>query len=150
MYLRSFMFAINISQPHQPYSATIVTSYCHIHLSIKIDIIVFIKQQTTSRFPVFSARSSVTFHNSITMAMKYSTRKFIEENKKLKQEVRKLKESVAILLQDVTCARIQLTETQARLNAMVYCLGSKSAEHKSTKGMLNLCLQEGARGGSQT
>ena len=119
MYLRSFMFAVNISQPHQPYSATIVTSYCHIHLSIKIDIVVFIKQQTTSRFPVFSARSSGMFHNSITMAMKYSNRKFIEENKQMKQEVRKLKESVAILLQDVTCARIQLTETQARLNAMV-------------------------------
>jgi hypothetical protein len=90
------------------------------------------------------------FHNSITMAMKYSNRKFIEENKQMKQEVRKLKESVAILLQDVTCARIQLTETQARLNAMVYCLGSKSAEHKLTKDMLNLCLQEGARGSSQT
>jgi hypothetical protein len=86
MYLKSFMFAINISLPHQPYSATIVTNYCHMH------------------------------HVN----------------------------------QDVTCARIQLTETQARLNAMVYCLGSKSAEHKSTKGMLNLCLQEGAQGGSQT
>ena len=62
MYLRSFMFAVNISQPHQPYSATIVTSYCHIHLSIKIDIAVFIKQQTTSRFPVFSPRPPVTCH----------------------------------------------------------------------------------------
>ena len=84
------------------------------------------------------------------MTTKYSTRRFIEENKKLKQEVRNLKESVATLLQDVTCAKIQLTETQARLDAVVYCLGSESAEHRLTNDMLNICIQEGAQGSSQT
>jgi regulator of replication initiation timing len=108
-----------------------------------------VNQQTTSRIPVLSARSSVLFHNSVIMAMKRSTRKFIEENRKLKQEVEKLKESVAILLQDVTCARIQLSETQARLDAMVYCLGSESAEHRLTKDMLNHCIQDRAQDRSQ-
>ena len=77
----------------------------------------------------------MTFHNSIIMAMKYSTRKLIEENKKLKQEVRKLRESVAILLQDVTCAKIKLTENQARLDAM--------------DDRLNLCIKERAQDSSQ-
>jgi hypothetical protein len=83
------------------------------------------------------------------MAMKRSTRKFIEENRKLKQEVEKLKESVVTLLQDITCARIQLSETQARLDAMVYCLGSESAEHRLTKDMLNHCIQDRAQDRSQ-
>jgi regulator of replication initiation timing len=66
------------------------------------------------------------------MAMKRFTRKFIEENRRLQQEVENLREAVVTLLQDITCARIQLSETQARLDAMVYCLGQEAAEHRLT------------------
>jgi hypothetical protein len=83
------------------------------------------------------------------MAMKRFTGKFIEENRKLQQEVENLRESVVTLLQDLTCARIQLSETQARLNAMVYCLGQESAEHRLTKDMLNQCIQDRAQDRSQ-
>ena len=83
------------------------------------------------------------------MAMKRFTRKFIEENRKLQQEVENLRESMVTLLQDLTCARIQLSETQARLDAMVYCLGQESAKHRLTKDMLNQCLQDRAQDRSQ-
>ena len=79
------------------------------------------------------------------MAMKRFTGKFIEENRKLQQEVENLRESVVTLLQDLTCARIQLSETQARLDAMVYCLGQESAEHRLTKDLLNQCIQDRAQ-----
>ena len=83
------------------------------------------------------------------MAMKCFTGKFIEENRKLQQEVEKIGESVVTLLQDLICARIQLSETQARLDAMVYCLGQESAEHRLTKDMLNQCIQDRAQDRSQ-
>ena len=79
------------------------------------------------------------------MAMKRFTRKFIEENRRLQQEVENLREAVVTLLQDITCARIQLSETQARLDAMVYCLGQEAAEHRLTKDLLNQCIQDWAQ-----
>ena len=83
------------------------------------------------------------------MAMKRFTRKFIEENRRLQQEVENLREAVVTLLQDITCARIQLSETQAQLDAMVYCIGQESAEHRLTKDMLNQCIQDRAQDRSQ-
>jgi hypothetical protein len=79
------------------------------------------------------------------MAMKRFTRKFIEENRRLQQEVENLREAVVTLLQDITCARIQLSETQARLDAMVYCLGQEAAKHRLTKDLLNQCIQDRAQ-----
>jgi hypothetical protein len=76
------------------------------------------------------------------MAMKRFTRKMLDENRGLKQEIEKLREAIVTLLQDLTCAQIQLSETQARLDAMVYCLGQEAAEHRITKDLLNQCIQD--------
>jgi hypothetical protein len=76
------------------------------------------------------------------MAMKRFTRKMLDENRRLKQEIEKLREAIVTLLQDLTCAQIQLSETQARLDAMVYCLGQEAAEHRITKDLLNQCIQD--------
>ena len=66
----------------------------------------------------------------------------LDENRRLKQEIEKLREAIVTLLQDLTCAQIQLSETQARLDAMVYCLGQEAAEHRITKDLLNQCIQD--------
>ena len=79
------------------------------------------------------------------MAMKRFTKKMLDDNRKLKQEIEKLREAIVTLLQDLTCAQIQLSETQARLDAMVYCLGQEAAEHRITKDLLNQCIQDRIR-----
>ena len=76
------------------------------------------------------------------MAMKRFTKKMLENNRKLKQEIEKLREAIVTLLQDLTSSQIQLSETQARLDAMVYCLGQEAAEHRITKDLLNQCIQD--------
>jgi hypothetical protein len=63
----------------------------------------------------------------------------------LKQEIEKLREAIVTLLQDLTSSQIQLSETQARLDAMVYCLGQEAAEHRITKDLLNQCIQDRIR-----
>ena len=84
----------------------------------------------------------MSFYSSDIMAMKRFTRKLLDENRRLKQEIEKLREAIVTLLQDLTCAQIQLSETQARLDAMVYCLGQEAAEHRITKDLLNQCIQD--------
>jgi regulator of replication initiation timing len=84
----------------------------------------------------------MSFYSSDIMAMKRFTRKMLDENRRLKQEIEKLREAIVTLLQDLTCAQIQLSETQARLDAMVYCLGQEAAEHRITKDLLNQCIQD--------
>jgi regulator of replication initiation timing len=79
------------------------------------------------------------------MAMKRFTKKMLDENRKLKQEIEKLREAIVTLLQDLTSSQIQLSETQARLDAMVYCLGQEAAEHRITKDLLNQCIQDRIR-----
>ena len=76
------------------------------------------------------------------MAMKRFTKKMLDDNRKLKQEIENLREAIVTLLQDLTCSQIQLSETQARLDAMVYCLGQEAAEHRITKDLLNQCIQD--------
>jgi hypothetical protein len=79
------------------------------------------------------------------MAMKRFTKKMLDDNRKLKQEIEKLREAIVTLLQDLTSSQIQLSETQARLDAMVYCLGQEAAEHRITKDLLNQCIQDRIR-----
>jgi hypothetical protein len=79
------------------------------------------------------------------MAMKRFTKKMLDDNRKLKQEIEKLREAIVTLLQDLTSSQIQLPETQARLDAMVYCLGQEAAEHRITKDLLNQCIQDRIR-----
>ena len=69
----------------------------------------------------------------------------LDDNRKLKQEIEKLREAIVTLLQDLTSSQIQLSETQARLDAMVYCLGQEAAEHRITKDLLNQCIQDRIR-----
>ena len=69
----------------------------------------------------------------------------LDDNRKLKQEIEKLREAIVTLLQDLTSSQIQLPETQARLDAMVYCLGQEAAEHRITKDLLNQCIQDRIR-----
>ena len=71
------------------------------------------------------------------MAMKRFTKKMLDDNRKLKQEIEKMREAIVTLLQDLISSQIQLSETQARLDAMVYCLGQEAAEHRITKDLLN-------------
>ena len=108
----------------------------------------FLTNTSATIFPVFTyttTSSPVSFYSSVIMAMKRFTRKMLDENRRLKQEIEKLREAVVTLLQDLTCARIQLSETQARLDAMVYCLGQEAAEHRMTKDLLNQCIQDRAQ-----
>ena len=79
------------------------------------------------------------------MAMKRFTKKMLDDNRKLKQEIGKLREAIVTLLQDLTSSQIQLSETQARLDAIVYCLGQEAAEHRITKDLLNHCIQDRIR-----
>jgi Lhr-like helicase len=79
------------------------------------------------------------------MAMKRFTKKMLDDNRKLKQEIEKLREAIVTLLQDLTSSQIQLSETQARLDAMVNCLGQEAAEHRITKDLLNQCIQDRIR-----
>ena len=79
------------------------------------------------------------------MAMKRFTKKMLDDNRKLKQEIENLREAIVTLLQDLTSSQIQLSETQARLDAMVYCLGQEAAEHRITKDLLNQCIQDRIR-----
>jgi hypothetical protein len=76
------------------------------------------------------------------MAMKRFTKKMLDDNRKLKQEIEKMREAIVTLLQDLISSQIQLSETQARLDAMVYCLGQEAAEHRITKDLLNQCIRE--------
>ena len=71
----------------------------------------------------------------------------LDDNRKLKQEIGKLREAIVTLLQDLTSSQIQLSETQARLDAIVYCLGlgQEAAEHRITKDLLNQCIQDRIR-----
>jgi hypothetical protein len=76
------------------------------------------------------------------MAMKRFTKKILDENSKLKQETGKQREEIVTLLQHLTSTQIQLSETQARLDAIVYCLGQEAAKHRITKDLLNHCIQD--------
>ena len=69
----------------------------------------------------------------------------LDDNRKLKQEIEKMREAIVTLLQDLISSQIQLSETQARLDAMVYCLGQEAAEHRITKDLLNQCIQDRIR-----
>jgi hypothetical protein len=79
------------------------------------------------------------------MALKRFTKKMLDENSKLKQETGKQREEIVTLLQNLTSTQIQLSETQARLDAIVYCLGQEAAEHRITKHLLNHCIQDRIR-----
>ena len=74
--------------------------------------------------------------------MKKFTKKMLDENSRLKQETGKQREEIVTLLQNLTSTQIQLSETQARLDAIVYCLGQEAAEHRITKDLLNYCIQD--------
>ena len=74
------------------------------------------------------------------MTMKRFAQKLVEDNKKLLQETEQQRKEIIALTQQVSCLHLHLTETQKKVDAMLYCLGQEAADHRNTKDFLTFLL----------